>query len=133
MGVERMQPARGESKPTMSSPRQWLVAAIVVTAIGTIAASLRDGAIASRWTDALGLLLGGLAGTEIGERLERFGKRFEATWIAWLQMAAIAFLFVGVITWQELPAYCQLPVAFAMGAAIVAAIVYIQRLRMRLG
>jgi hypothetical protein len=117
----------------MSSPRRWLFAAILITAVGTVAATLRDGTVASRWTDALGLLLGGLAGTEIGERLERFGKRFEATWIAWLQMAAIAFLFVGVVTWQALPAYCQLPVAFAMGAAIVAAIVYIQRLRTRLG
>jgi hypothetical protein len=117
----------------MSTPRRWLLAAIAITAVGTAAATVRDGAVASRWTDALGLLLGGLAGTEIGERLERFGKRFEATWIAWLQMAAIAFLFVGVVTWQALPAYCQLPVAFAMGAAIVAAIVYIQRLRMRLG
>jgi hypothetical protein len=48
-------------------------------------------------------------------------------------MAAIAFLFVGVVTWQELPAYCQLPVAFAMGVVVVAAIVYIERLRMRLG
>ena len=119
--------------PTLASPRRLLLAALVVVAVGTVAATIRDGVVASRWTDALGLLLGGLAGSYIGEGLERFGARIAATWIAWLQMAAIAFLFVGVITWQELPAYCQLPVAFAMGVVVVAAIVYIERLRMRLG
>jgi hypothetical protein len=113
--------------------RRWLLAALGIAAVGAVAATLRDGTVASRWTDALGLLLGGLAGTYVGEQLERFGARFQATWIAWLQMAAIAFLFVGVVTWQELPAYCQLPVAFAMGVVVVAAIVYIERLRMRLG
>jgi uncharacterized membrane protein YqgA involved in biofilm formation len=84
------------------------------------------------WINAVGLLLGGLAGIGIGERLERFGERIAATRIAWLQMAIIAFLFVGLVSWQALPAYCQLPVSFAMGTVIVAAAVYIQRLRLRL-
>jgi hypothetical protein len=47
-------------------------------------------------------------------------------------MATIAFLLVAIIGWQALPAYCQLPVTFAMGVVIGAATVYIQRLRMRL-
>ena len=57
-----------------------------------------DGTIASRWTNGLGLLLGGLAGTYIGEQLERFGGRVAVTRIAWLQMAAIALLLVAIIS-----------------------------------
>ncbi len=106
--------------------------AIVFTAGVTIAASVKDGAVASRWTNAIGVLLGGLAGSFIGEHLERFGERIAATQIAWLQMALIALLFVAVVSWQELPAYCQLPVSFAIGIVVVAATVYVQRLRLRL-
>jgi len=116
----------------MGESRRAIVASIVVATLIAIAVTIHDGAIAGRWTNALGFLLGGLAGTFVGEHLERFGERIAATRIAWLQMATIAFLCVAVITWQALPAYCQLPVSFAMGGVIVAAAVYIQRLRMRL-
>lgn len=117
---------------TMREPRRAIVVSIVLATLITIAASIHDGTVASRWSNALGFLLGGLAGTFVGERLERFGERIAATRIAWLQMAIIAFLFVGIVSWQALPAYCQLPVSFAMGIVIVAAMVYIQHLRMRL-
>lgn len=112
--------------------RRGIVATIVVAAAIAIAASIRNGAVDSRWTNALGVLLGGLGGSFAGEHLERFGERMAATQIAWFQMALIALLFVAVISWQSLPAYCQLPVTFAVGFVIVAATVYIQRLRMRL-
>ena len=124
---------RQADTPSSLAPlRRGIVAAIVVVAIVAVAATVRDGAVASHWTNALGVLLGGLAGSFIGEHLERFGERMAATQIAWLQMAMIALLFVAVISWQSLPAYCQLPVTFAIGIVIVAATVYIQRLRMRL-
>jgi uncharacterized membrane protein YoaK (UPF0700 family) len=116
----------------LSHSRRAILASIVLATLVTIGASIHDGSVASRWTNALGFLLGGLAGTFIGEHLERFGERIAATGIAWLQMAVIAFLFVGIVSWQSLPAYCQLPVSFAMGAVIVAAMVYIQRVRLRL-
>jgi hypothetical protein len=116
----------------LSPSRRAIIASLVVAALVTVAASIHDGSVASRWTNALGFLLGGLAGTFIGEHLERFGERVAATGIVWLQMAVIAFLFVGFVSWQALPAYCQVPVSFAMGVVIVAAAVYIQRLRMRL-
>jgi hypothetical protein len=116
----------------MGESRRAIVVSIVVATLITIAVSVHDRTIASSWTNALGLLLGGLAGTFVGEHLERFGERMAATRIAWLQMATIAFLLVAIVTWQALPAYCQLPVSFAMGLVIVAATVYIQRLRMRL-
>jgi uncharacterized membrane protein YgdD (TMEM256/DUF423 family) len=106
--------------------------AIALAAGVMIAASVKEGAVVSRWTNAIGVLLGGLAGSFIGEHLERFGERIAATQIAWLQMALIALLFVAVVSWQDLPAYCQLPVSFAVGIVVVAATVYIQRLRMRL-
>ncbi len=118
--------------PSLSPTRRAIVAAMAVAAFITILTSVHDGTVASRWTNALGLLLGALAGTFIGEYLERFGERITATGIAWLQMAVIALLFVGIVSWQALPAYCQLPVSFAMGVVIVAATVYIQRLRIRL-
>jgi len=121
-----------EAPPALAPLRRGIVVAIVFTAGITIAASVKDGAVASRWTNAIGVLLGGLAGSFIGEHLERFGERIAATQIAWLQMALIALLFVAVVSWQELPAYCQLPVSFAIGIVVVAATVYIQRLRMRL-
>ena len=116
----------------LSSSRRAIVVSLALAALITIGVSFHDGGVAGRWTDALGFLLGGLAGTFIGEHLERFGERIAATRIAWIQMAIIAFLFVAVISWQALPAYCQLPVTFVMGAVIVTAAVYIQRLRMRL-
>jgi uncharacterized membrane protein YoaK (UPF0700 family) len=116
----------------LSSSRRAIVLSLALGTLVTIAVSLHDGSVAGRWTNALGFVLGGLAGTFIGEHLERFGERIAATRIAWLQMAIIAFLFVAVISWQALPAYCQLPVTFVMGVVIVAAAVYIQRLRMRL-
>jgi uncharacterized membrane protein YoaK (UPF0700 family) len=116
----------------MRDSRRTILAAIAVATLITIVTSIHDGTVASRWANALGFLLGGLAGTFIGEHLERFGERIAATRIAWLQMAIIAFLFVGIVSWQALPAYCQVPVSFAMGVVIVAATVYIQRLRMRL-
>ena len=116
----------------MREPRRWIVAAIALAALVAVVVSAHEGAVASRWTNALGLLLGGLAGTFVGEHLERFGERIAATRIAWLQMATIAFLLVAIVTWQALPAYCQLPVTFAMGVVIGSTTVYIQRLRMRL-
>jgi hypothetical protein len=116
----------------LSPSRRTIVASIAIATLITIGVSLHDGTVAGRWTNALGFLLGGLAGTFIGEHLERFGERIAATRIAWIQMATIAFLFVAIVSWQALPAYCQLPVTFVMGAVIVAATVYIQRLRMRL-
>jgi hypothetical protein len=119
--------------PSSLAPlRRGIVAAIALVVIIAIVATVKDGTVASRWTNALGVLLGGLAGSFVGEHLERFGERMAATQIAWLQMAMIALLFVAVISWQSLPAYCQLPVSFAIGIVIVAATVYIQRLRMRL-
>ena len=116
----------------LSDTMRQLLAAEIPSILVTIAASIHDGTVAGRWTNALGFLLGALAGTFIGEHLERFGERIAATRIAWLQMAIIAFLFVAIVSWQALPPYCQLPVTFVMGAVIVAATVYIQRLRMRL-
>ena len=104
----------------LSHSRRAILASIVLATLVTIVASIHDGSVASRWTNALGFLLGGLAGTFIGEHLERFGERIAAIGIVWLQMAVIAFLFVGIVSWQELPAYCQLPVSFAMGTVIVA-------------
>jgi hypothetical protein len=119
--------------PSSLAPlRRGIVAAIGLVVIIAVIATVKDGTVASRWTNALGVLLGGLAGSFVGEHLERFGERMAATQIAWLQMAMIALLFVAVISWQSLPAYCQLPLSFAIGFVIVAATVYIQRLRMRL-
>jgi hypothetical protein len=115
----------------LSPSRRAIVAFLVLAVLVTIAASVHDRAVASRWTDALGLLLGGLGGTFIGEYLERFGDRRSATRVAWAQMVAIAGLLVAVIGWRELPAYCQLPVTFAMGVVIGATTVWLQRLRMR--
>ena len=109
--------------------RRGIVAAIVLIVLVTVVASIHDGVLASPWTNALGLLLGALAGSYIGEHLERFGERIAATQIAWIQMATIALLFVAIVSWQSLPAYCQLPVVFLMGIAVVAATVYIRRLR----
>jgi hypothetical protein len=116
----------------LAVPRRSLVACIGAVALVTVAVSIHSRALSGTWTNALSMLLGGLAGTFIGEQLERFGERIVATRIVWLQMAVIAFLVVGAISWQALPAYCQVPVTFAMGAVIVATVVYIQRLRMRL-
>jgi hypothetical protein len=121
-----------DAPPTLASPRRAIVALMVVAIVVATAVSLHDGVVASRWTNAFGVLLGGLAGTFIGERLAGFGERVAATRIAWLQMATIGLAIVGIISWQALPAYCQLPVSFVMGAVIVAATVYIQRLRMHL-
>jgi hypothetical protein len=121
-----------EAPPSLAPLRRGIVVAIVLTAGVTIVATVKDGAVVSRWTNAIGVLLGGLAGSFIGEHLERFGERIAATQIAWLQMALIALLLVAVVTWQTLPAYCQLPVSFAIGIVVVAATVYIQRLRLRL-
>jgi hypothetical protein len=121
-----------EVPPSLAPLRRGIVVAIVVAAGVTVVASVKDGVVMSHWTNAIGVLLGGLAGSFIGEHLERFGERIAATQIAWLQMALIALLFVAVVAWQALPAYCQLPVSFAIGIVVVAATVYIQRLRMRL-
>jgi hypothetical protein len=123
---------QADNPSTLAPLRRGIVAAIALVVVIAIAASIKDGTVSSRWTNALGVLLGGLAGSFVGEHLERFGERMAATQIAWLQMALIALLFVGVISWQSLPAYCQLPLSFAIGIVIVAATVYIQRLRMRL-
>lgn len=123
---------QADSPSSLAPLRRGIVAAIALVVVIAVAASIKDGAVASRWTNALGVLLGGLAGSFVGEHLERFGERMAATQIAWLQMALIALLFVAVISWQSLPAYCQLPLSFAIGIVIVAATVYIQRLRMRL-
>jgi uncharacterized membrane protein len=123
-----------ESDPSLTRARRWIGLAIVVAIVGAVITSVRLGSVASPWTNALGLLLGGLGGTSIGAYLEhRFGERFNATWLSWLQMAVIALLCVAVITFQALPAYCQLPVAFAQGVTLAAAAVFLQRLRMRLG
>jgi uncharacterized protein YacL len=116
--------------PALASPRRSIVGLMVLAALVAAAGALRDGVVASPWTNAFGVLLGGLAGTFIGERLTSFGERVAATRIAWLQMATIGLAIAGIISWQTLPAYCQLPVSFVMGAVIVAATVYIQRLRM---
>jgi len=116
-----------QAPPSLAPLRRGIVVAIALAAGVMIAASVKEGA-----TNAIGVLLGGLAGSFIGEHLERFGERIAATQIAWLQMALIALLFVAVVSWQDLPAYCQLPVSFAVGIVVVAATVYIQRLRMRL-
>jgi hypothetical protein len=125
-----MRPA--DSPSSLAPLRRGIVAAIALVVVIAVVASIKDGAVSSRWTNALGVLLGGLAGSFVGEHLERFGERMAATQIAWLQMALIALTFVAVISWQSLPAYCQLPLSFAIGIVIVAATVYIQRLRMRL-
>ncbi len=114
---------------SLTPPRRAIVALIALATIIAIAVSLHEGAVASPWTNALGALLGGLGGTFIGEGLARFGGRIAGTRIAWVQMALIGVAFVAIISWQTLPAYCQLPVSFVMGAVIVAAAVYIQRLR----
>jgi hypothetical protein len=117
---------------SLTSPRRAIVALIAVAAVAAIAMTIRDGALASRWTDALGVLLGALAGTFVGERLAYISGRVSATWLGWVQMATIGLLIVGAVSWQALPDYCRLPVSFAMGLVIVAATVYVQRLRMRL-
>ena len=114
---------------SLTNPRRAIVALIAVAVLITTAVAMHDGAVPSPWTNALGVLLGGLAGTFIGERLEQYGERVVATRIAWLQMAAIGLAFVAIISWHALPAYCQLPVSFVGGAVIVAATVFIQRLR----
>jgi len=124
-----MQEPAGPSPLSIS--RRAIVVALIVAAIATLAASVHDGMLPSRWTNGLGLMLGGLAGTYVGEYLERFGGRVAVTRIAWVQMAAIAFLLVAIISWQTLPAYCQLPVTFAMGIALGSATIYLQRLRVR--
>jgi uncharacterized protein YacL len=121
-----------DAPPALASPRRAIVASIVVAAIVAAAVSSHDRVVDSRWTNALGVLLGGLAGTFIGEWLAGFAERVAATRIAWLQMATIGLAIAGIISWQALPAYCQLPVSFVMGAVIVASAVYIQRLRMHL-
>ena len=115
---------------SLTSPRRAIVALIALAVIIAIGVTMHDGAVARPWTNALGVLLGGLAGTFIGEYLGRYGERVAATRIAWLQMAAIGLAFVAIISWQRLPAYCQLPVSFVVGLVIVTATVYIQRLRM---
>jgi uncharacterized membrane protein YgdD (TMEM256/DUF423 family) len=123
---------REPDAPSLSPSRRAIVASIIAATLITIAISVHDRTVESRWSNGLGLLLGGLAGTFIGEQLERFDERVAATRIAWLLMAAIAFLLVAIISWQALPAYCQLPVTFAIGVVIGAATIYIQRLRMRM-
>jgi hypothetical protein len=114
---------------SLAPPRRAIVALIALAVLVATAVSMHDGAVASRWTNALGALLGALAGTFIGEGLARFGERIAATRLAWLQMATIGPTVVAIISWQELPAYCQLPVSFVMGAVIIAAAVYIVRVR----
>jgi len=114
---------------SLAPPRRAIVALIALAVLIAIAVTIHDGAVARPWTNALGVLLGGLAGTFIGEGLERFGERSVAVGIAWILSAAIGLAFVAVISWQALPAYCQLPVSFVAGAVIVTATVYIQRLR----
>ena len=118
-----------DAAPSLAPPRQAVVALLALTTIITVAVSMHDGAIARAWTNALGALLGALAGTYIGEGLARFGERSAATGIAWLLMAAIGLVVVAIVSWQALPAYCQLPVSFVMGTVIVAAAVFLQRLR----
>jgi hypothetical protein len=114
---------------SLTTLRRTIVASLVLAVVVTIVVSLHDGTVASPWTNALGVLLGGLAGTFIGEHLQRFGERATATRIAWLQMATIGLVVVATIGWQSLPAYCQLPVSFVMGAVVATATIYIQRLR----
>lgn len=115
--------------PSLARPRRAIVALIGLALLIAIAATLHDRAIARSWTNALGVLLGSLAGTFIGEGLERFRDRAAAVGIAWILTAGIGLALVAVISWQALPAYCQLPVSFVAGALIVTATVYIQRLR----
>jgi hypothetical protein len=121
-----------DTPPSLAPLRRGIAIAAVLAAGIAAAESAQGGAVDIRWTNALGVLLGGLAGSFVGERLEQYGERMAATQIAWFQMALIALLFVAVVSWQTLPAYCQLPVSFAIGIVVVAATVYIQRLRMRL-
>jgi len=115
--------------PTLVPLRRGIVAALVVTAAVAVAVSAHEGTVAGRWTNTLGVLLGSLAGTYIGEYLQRFGGRRAATSIGWIKMALVVVFFVAILSWQSLPAYCQLPATFALGIILVAATVYIQRLQ----
>lgn len=117
--------------PSLARSRRWIVVAIAATAFGTAAFALHDGLILSPGSNATGFLLGGLAGSYLGERLERFAARGTVTWIVWLQMAALGMVLAGIVAWRGLPAYCQMPVGFAIGAIIGTATIYLQRLRIR--
>ena len=110
--------------------RRWILIFTVVTLCMTVVTTARSGFIVSGWSNATGSLLGGLAGTHIGERLARFGLRTEAIGIGWLQMAALAMLVVYAVVYSALPAYCQLPLNFAMGFVFIATIVYIRGLKL---
>jgi peptidoglycan/LPS O-acetylase OafA/YrhL len=114
---------------SLSPVRRGIVAGIVVALVAAIIASVHEGTVASNWSNALGALLGCLAGTYVGERLPGAQERVTATRVVWVQMATIGLFIVAAVEFQSLPAYCQLPVVFLMGIAVVAATVYIRRLR----
>lgn len=121
----------GPGDSSLALSRRWIIICTALAAGVTAITTAQAGLVASAWSNATGCLLGGLAGTYVGEQLMRFAQRTEATGIVWLQMAALALLLTGAVVWNALPAYCQLPVGFAMGLVIGAAIVYIQRLNIR--
>jgi hypothetical protein len=122
---------REPDAPSLRALRRAILGGIAAVAVVAVVLTVRDGALASRWSDALGALLGALAGTFVGERMACVGERVMATRLAWVQMATIGLVIVAAVSWQALPDYCRLPVSFAMGLVIIAAAVYIQRLRMR--
>jgi hypothetical protein len=114
---------------SLTPVRRGIVAGIVVALVAAVIASIHEGTVAVSWSNALGALLGCLAGTYVGERLPGSKERMTATRIVWLQMATIGLFIVAAVEFQSLAAYCQLPVVFLMGIAVVAATVYIRRLR----
>jgi hypothetical protein len=111
---------------------RWLIgivagAAACMTAFGIA----HDGLVSSQWTNATGSALGALGGTYAGERLARFERRPQATGLGWLQMACLALLFTYATLGSALPAYCQLPMNFAIGLVFITTIVYLRELRVR--
>ena len=119
------------SDPSLARSRRWIVATTALAAAVTAAFARHDGFILSPWSNATGFLLGGLAGSYIGERLERFAARNTVTSIVWLQMAALGIVLAGIVAWRALPAYCQMPVSFAVGVIVGTATIYLQRVRIR--
>ena len=120
-----------ERRSPLTQARRGLIAIIAVCVIVTVVVSIHRGYLADDLAIVAGIMLGALAGTYIGVYLTRYAERISATTAAWCQMAGIVVMTVGFITYRSLPAYCQLPVGFAMGVCIVTAYVFIRHLRMR--
>jgi hypothetical protein len=123
--------AQPERLPPLLQARRGIIAIIALCVLVTIAVSVHRGYLADDFAVIVGVMLGALAGTYIGVYLTRYAERISATTAAWFQMAGIVIMTVGFITYRSLPAYCQLPVGFAMGVCIVTAYVFIRQLRMR--